>query len=98
MILQVNPQFHVWVPHMNDHGLVLFLIDYHIEEHLYWVVAMQKTGEIWTLENTKVRADTNQTIGRVVAKDFVPDRMPYPEGYEIHHGTCPTGWEGHEAP
>jgi len=90
VILQLNPPFHVWVPHMNDYGLALFLIDYHIEEHLYWVVAMEKTGEIWTLDNTKIRADTNQTIGRVIAKDFVQNRHPHPAGYEIHHGRPAT--------
>lgn len=90
MILQLNPPMHFWIPHMNDYGLAHFLIDYSMEEHLYWVCAMEKTGEIWTLDNTKVRADTNQTIGRVIAKDFVQGKMPHPDGYEIHHGRPAT--------
>lgn len=68
-ILQVNPQFHVYVPHMQDYGLVLFLIDYHTEEHLYWVLAMQKDGTCWTVDNTKIRFDSNPTIGRVIKKE-----------------------------
>lgn len=68
-ILQLNPPFHVWVPESEDFGLALFLIDYHVEEHLYWVCAMQKTGEIWMLSNDKVRADVNRSIGRTLSKD-----------------------------
>lgn len=67
-IHQLNPPFHLWIPEVQDHGLALFLIDYHVEEHLYWVCAMEKTGEIWTLSNDKVRADVNRSIGRVYAK------------------------------
>lgn len=67
-ILQLNPPFHVWVPESEDFGLALFLIDYHVEEHLYWVCAMEKTGELWTLSNDKIRMDTNRSIGRVYDK------------------------------
>lgn len=67
-IHQLNPPFHLWIPEANDFGLALFLIDYHMEEHLYWVCAMEKTGEIWTLSNDKVRADVNRSIGRVYSK------------------------------
>lgn len=68
-IHQLNPPFHLWIPEAQDHGLALFLIDYHVEEHLYWVCAMQKTGEIWMLSNDKVRADVNRSIGRTLNKD-----------------------------
>lgn len=67
-IHQLNPPFHLWIPEAQDHGLALFLIDYHVEEHLYWVCALEKTGEIWTLSNEKVRADVNRSIGRVYEK------------------------------
>lgn len=67
-IHQLNPPFHLWIPEAQDHGLALFLIDYHMEEHLYWVCAMEKTGEIWTLSNDKVRADQNRSIGRLYEK------------------------------
>lgn len=67
-IHQLNPPFHLWIPEAQDHGLALFLIDYHVEEHLYWVCALEKTGEIWTLSNDKVRADVNRSIGRVYEK------------------------------
>lgn len=67
-ILQLSPPFHVWVPESEDFGLALFLIDYHVEEHLYWVCAMEKTGELWTLSNDKIRMDTNRSIGRIYDK------------------------------
>lgn len=43
-------------------GFCHFLIDYGIENDLYWVV-FQDNGEIWTWSNRDVRADVNITIG-----------------------------------
>lgn len=63
-MLQLNPPIHFFVPEKNDYGLALFVIDYHMEEHLYFVLAMEQTGEIWTLDSTKIRACNNPTIGR----------------------------------
>lgn len=67
-ILQLDPPLHVWIPEKDDFMLVWFLIDYHMEEHLYYSGPMQKTGEIWTLDTTKVRATNNPTIGRILPK------------------------------
>lgn len=83
-IHQLNPPFHLWIPEAQDHGLALFLIDYHVEEHLYWVCAMQKTGEIWMLSNDKVRADVNRSIGRTLNKDGVKlFASPHPDSWQL---------------
>lgn len=71
-IIQLNPPITLWVPHLEDHGVAWFLIDYHMEEHLYWVCAMEKTGEVWTFDNTKIRACPNPTIGRLVKRTLSP--------------------------
>jgi hypothetical protein len=96
-IIQLNPPFHVWVPESQDHGLALFLIDYHVEEHLYWVCAMEKTGEIWTLANDKVRADINRSIGRVYARYGTSDQVSPPlrvRGSEVHLNVPSTSRNG----
>ncbi len=65
--------------------LAMFLFDYSIEEHVYWFGPMEKSGEFWMLPNPKVRADSNQTLGRIIAKDtWVQNKMPQADGQEIH--------------
>lgn len=79
-IHEIQRPFHLWVPSRNDYLLAHFIFDYSIEEHIYWFGPMQSSGEWWMLENTLVRADSNPTIGRIVAKDtWVQNRMPDPE-------------------
>jgi hypothetical protein len=63
-ILQLNPPIQLYVPERDDFMVAWFLIDYHFDEHLFWVGPMQKTGEIWTLPNPDVRAQPNHSIGR----------------------------------
>lgn len=70
-MLQVNPQFHVYVPELDDFMLVWFVTDYHTEEHLYWTGAMEKTGEVWTLSNDKIRGCRNPTIGRMLTNQLL---------------------------
>ena len=65
-IVQLNPPITLYVPHLDDFGVAWFLIDYHMEENLYWVCAMEKTGKIWTIDNTKVRACKNPSLGRTL--------------------------------
>lgn len=62
MILQLDPP----IPLFTDKGEALahFLIDYGPESHLHWVCFLKASGEIWTLDNTRVRAQWNQTLGR----------------------------------
>ena len=46
--------------------LAHFVIDYGIEEHLYWVCFMDDSGECWTVPNPKIRAQKNITYGRTM--------------------------------
>jgi hypothetical protein len=63
MILQLNPQ----IPLDTDlgPGRAILVIDYSEEDHLYWVVILDKDGSIWTLDNTRVRGQKNITLGRI---------------------------------
>lgn len=63
MILQLSPAIPLNTP--KGPGLAHFLIDYGIESHLYWVTFITATGECWTFDNTKIRAENNHTIGRI---------------------------------
>lgn len=66
MMLQLNPPIPVYLPESKQTGLALFLIDYSCEHHLKWVIALDDNGEIWVMDNTKVRAQKNITMGRYV--------------------------------
>jgi hypothetical protein len=69
MILQLNPPIPMITP--KGKGLAWAMIDYGIEHHLMWVVAIDVTGEIWTFSNSEVRAQKNITIGRKVINEPV---------------------------
>ncbi len=45
-------------------GYALAVIDYGPEHHLIWVVAIDETGEIWSVSNPQVRMQPNWTMGR----------------------------------
>jgi len=62
MLIQLNPP----IPLITPHGpsLAHFIIDNGIENHLQWVCFNDKTGECWTWENPKIRAQKNTTMGR----------------------------------
>lgn len=47
-------------------GFAFAVIDYSSEHHLLWIVAMDDTGEIWTVPNPSVRVQNNWTMGRMV--------------------------------
>ena len=65
MILQLNPPIPMTTP--KGAGFAHFLIDYGPETHLYWTVFITSTGEIWTFDNTQVRAEKNITLGRTLS-------------------------------
>jgi hypothetical protein len=65
MIIQLNPTIPVYIPDLGT-GQAIGWIDYSTEHHLMWIVALDSTGEIWTLDNTKVRAQKNITMGRII--------------------------------
>ncbi len=62
MILQLNPPLPLMTP--KGEGLALFIIDYGIEHNLCWVVALNASSEIWTYQNSDVRACKNITFHR----------------------------------
>lgn len=63
-ILQLNPMLPVYVTGKGT-GYAFALIDYSQEHHLVYVVAMDDTGEVWSVENPDIRVQWNITIGRV---------------------------------
>lgn len=63
MIIQLNPAIPMMTP--KGEGLAWLMIDYGMEFNLLWVVAINETGEIWTLQNPLVRALKNITQGRL---------------------------------
>jgi hypothetical protein len=65
-ILQLNPPIPLDTP--LGKGLAHFLVDYGTEHHWLWVCFMDETGECWTFENTKIRAQHNPTFGRNLDK------------------------------
>lgn len=65
MILQLNPSIPVIVTSKsNAKGRAFALIDYSIEEHVIWGIALDESGEIWWCENKDVRFQPNWTAGR----------------------------------
>ena len=53
MILQLNPTIPMSTP--KGSGYAIAVIDYSQEHNLYWVIAIDDSGEIWTYPNTEVR-------------------------------------------
>lgn len=65
-IKQLNPTLPLDTP--KGPGQALFVIDYGPEHHLLFTVAIDETREIWTFNNTQVKAQKNVTMGRVEEK------------------------------
>jgi hypothetical protein len=66
MILQLKPPLPMICE--KGTGMAHFLIDYGMEHHLYWTIFLDSDGSSWTLPNTKVKMQFNQTIGRIQNK------------------------------
>jgi hypothetical protein len=67
MIIQLNPTIPMTTP--KGKGYALFLIDYSQEHDCLWAVADDLTGEIWFWNNSKVRMQTNISMGRIQKSD-----------------------------
>lgn len=67
MILQLNPLIEV-TTNKGD-GYAMFLIDYGMDQDLYWVVSLNHNGEIWTFANREIRMAKNITLGRTLEKE-----------------------------
>lgn len=64
MMIQLNPPIELMTP--KGRGICHFLIDYGIEDNLYWVVFIHDTGECWTYANPEIKACKNITMGRLL--------------------------------
>jgi hypothetical protein len=65
MVLQLNPPIPMTVIGKGD-GYAIAMIDYGPEYHLMWIVAIDSTGELWTMPNPQVRMQKNITLGRII--------------------------------
>lgn len=61
--LQLDPMLPVTVKDKGK-GWAFIIIDYSQEHHLLFVVAMDETGEIWTVPNPDVQIQNNWTMER----------------------------------
>ena len=62
-MLQLNPPLPINTP--IGSGICHILIDYGPEHDLLWVVTDNKTGEIWSWSNSKVRMLTNISMNAI---------------------------------
>jgi hypothetical protein len=67
-ILQLDPPIPMTVLGKGD-GYAIAMLDYSQEHHIHFVVAMDETGEIWTMPNPMVRMQKNITLGRIINKN-----------------------------
>jgi hypothetical protein len=63
-MLQLDPAIPVWIEGKGD-GYAIGWIDYSQEHHVLWMVAMNDTGEVWTVANPLVRLQKNMSMGRI---------------------------------
>jgi hypothetical protein len=72
MLTQLNPSVPVVVVENKlgmptGNGLAAFLIDYGQEHNVLWGIIMDKTGEVWWVQNSLIRVQTNRSFGRVIS-------------------------------
>lgn len=64
MMIQLNPSIPVEVLQKGV-GEAVGWIDYGKEDHLIWIVALDKTGEVWLAPNHQIRFIKNYSIDRI---------------------------------
>ncbi len=62
MLTQLDPTLPVKTA--KGTGYAFAVIDYGQEHHLLWVVALDASGEIWTVPNMELTVQPNWTMGR----------------------------------
>ena len=67
MMLQLDPPIPLDTP--RGPALAHVLVDDGPEHNLMWVCFGDADGQIWTWDNSKVRAQKNITMGRLPASD-----------------------------
>jgi hypothetical protein len=65
MFTQLNPTIPVTVMDKGA-GFAIGVIDYGQEHHLIWVVSLTASGEVWCAPNSKIRMESNWTMGREI--------------------------------
>lgn len=63
MLTQLSPTIPMYVLDKGK-GHAIAVIDYSQEHSLLWVIAMDETGELWTMPNEKVRMQWNVSMQR----------------------------------
>ena len=63
MFTRIDPPLPMHVVDKGS-GQAFAVIDYGVEHHLVWVIALDDGGEIWCTPNPKVRMQANWTMGR----------------------------------
>lgn len=96
-IIQLDPQIPMSCP--KGEGFAILLIDYSQDHDLYWTIAINETGELWTFANREVRMQKNITIGRKfdknlqdLAKDVIAKHSSLalcPHGNPVKFNNCP---------
>lgn len=68
MLVRIDPALPLKTPKGNAYAH--FLIDYGMEDDLFWVCFLDDSGECWTFRNKDVRAQKNITLGRLVVSNI----------------------------
>lgn len=77
-MIQLNPPLPLETP--KGSGQAHLVIDYSLEQDLYWVVFLDDTGQCWTFGNSQIRAQKNITAGRMNPETLKDDTtQPSPE-------------------
>lgn len=64
MIIQLTPPLPFYsVPHQEE-CYAFIALDYGIEDYMYFLVALEKTGELWVIPSRELRASKSFTAGR----------------------------------
>lgn len=63
---QLSPPIPISCP--RGKGQAIAVIDYGPEYNLIWVIALDESGEIWSIQNPEVRMQKNITMGRIMVK------------------------------
>lgn len=90
MILQLNPAIPLRHPEKGNF-LAHFIHDSGIENQILFTGFLENNGEIWTFNNTVLRAQKNITIGRVYENKYEKDVSAFcPNGHKflIEECTC----------
>jgi hypothetical protein len=63
MILQLNPPIPLFVPGKGP-GMAVLVTDYGPDWDHWWTIILDRSGEVWTVPNSKVRGVNNVTMDR----------------------------------